>query len=301
MPSRNPNLVAALFAWTCGSLVASAVHGQDSDAALRGAKASLALHAAFDRGVDADVARGDARLWNAPSAAKREAAGQGLPAGGAVTWERDQGRHGGCLRFAGTGGPIVFYKAARNFPELRPGWSATVMFWLKTDPAGELRDGFCDPIMITSKQWDDAALFVEFEKRGPEIPFRLGVFADRPVWNPTARKSKDVPAAERPLATVPQPPFEKGRWTHVAFTLSRCNSGAPDGVAELFLDGRPAARLPPRNLMFSWDAERSAIMLGLGYVGGMDDLAVFDRALTPQEIAAVVRLPNGIASLPATP
>jgi hypothetical protein len=33
----------------------------------------------------------------------------------------------------------------------------------------------------------------------------------------------------------------------------------------------------------------------------MDDLAVFDRALTPQEIAAVVRLANGIASLSATP
>jgi hypothetical protein len=196
---------------------------------------------------------------------------------------------------------MVFYRAAKNFPELQNGWSATVMFWLKADPPGELKEGFCDPIQITSKQWDDAAMFVEFEKRATGIPFRLGVYADKPVWNPTNRKFEDIPPAERPLVAVEKPPFEKGKWTHVAFTLTQFNSGKPEGVAKLYLDGKPAGQLSPRNQLFTWDVEKSAIMLGLGYIGSMDDLAIFDRSLTAEEIASAVQLPGGIASLPAKP
>jgi hypothetical protein len=33
----------------------------------------------------------------------------------------------------------------------------------------------------------------------------------------------------------------------------------------------------------------------------MDDLAIFDRSLTAEEIASAVQLPGGIASLPAKP
>jgi hypothetical protein len=267
----------------------------------QGLKSSLSLYASFDRGVDADVARGDASLWNAKNMEKREGAEKGLTSGGEVAWDIDQGRFGGSLRFGDSKGPMVFYKAAKNFPELSSGWSTTVMFWLKADPIGELKEGFCDPIQITSKQWDDAAVFVEFEKRATGIPFRLGVYADKPVWNPTNRKFEDIPPAERPLAPVDKPPFEKGKWTHVAFTLAQFNSGKADGVAQLYLDGKPAALLSPRNQMFTWQVEKAAIMLGLGYIGSMDDLAIFDRALTPQEIATVYQLPNGIASLQAKP
>ncbi len=283
--------------------VASSTTGfsQDIAANLQGLRTVLSLHASFDQGVDADSARGDASLWNAKSMERREGAEKGLTPGGEVVWKRDQGRFGGSLFFGDSKGPMVFYKAAKNFPDLNSSWSATVMFWLKADPIGELKEGFCDPIQITSKQWDDAAMFVEFEKRATGIPFRLGVYADKPVWNPTHRKFEEIPPAERPLASVEKPPFEKGKWTHVAFTLSQFNTGKPDGVAQLYLDGKPAAQLSPRNQMFTWQLEKAAIMLGLNYVGGMDDLAIFDRALTAAEIAAVAQLPNGIASLPTKP
>lgn len=280
---------------------APGVLGQDGASKLQGLKTALSLHASFDKSVDADIARGDAGLWNASNMEKREGAEKGITPGGEVVWDRDQGRFGGSLRFKDSKGPMVFYKAAKNFPELRSGWSTTVMFWLKADPVGELKEGFCDPIQITSKQWDDAAVFVEFEKRATGIPFRLGVYADKPVWNPTNRKFEDIPPAERPLAPVEKPPFEKGKWTHVAFTLSQFNSGKADGVAQLYLDGKPAAQLTPRNQMFTWQVERAAIMLGLGYIGSMDDLAIFDRALTPDEIATAYQLPKGIASLQAKP
>jgi hypothetical protein len=39
------------------------------------------------------------------------------------------------------------------------------------------------------------------------------------------------------------------------------------------------------------------MMLGLGYTGWMDDLAVFDRALTADEVRALNRLPRGVSDL----
>ena len=249
---------------------------------------------------NADHARGDGSLYHAPAMNKRDAAAPGLPAGGEVKHEPQAGRFGGALRFNVSKGPMVFFKADRNFPAPAPAWSGTIAFWLSTDPSKELPDGFCDPIQITSRQWDDAAMFVEFEKRGTGIPFRLGVYADKSVWNPAGRKFDDIPAAERPLITVSKPPFAAGTWTHVAFAFSRFNTGQPDGTATLYLDGKPAGSLGPRRQTFTWDAAKAAIMPGLNYIGLMDDLAVFDRALGTDEIGTLFALTSGVAELKAT-
>ena len=228
---------------------------------------------------------------------KRDAATKGLPTTGEVSLETDQGRFGGSIRFRKSAGPMVFFKADGNFPVPAKNHAGTVSFWLSTDPATDLPDGYCDPLQVTSKQWDDASFFVEFEKRPTGIPFRLGVYADRPVWNPTGRKFEDIPPAERPLVTVERPPFAAGQWTHVAFTYSNFNSSKADGVALLYLNGKPAGSISSRTQTFTWDTSRAAIMLGLGYIGRMDDLAIFDKPLSPDEIAALFALPQGVTSL----
>jgi hypothetical protein len=266
-----------------------------------GLKEALTFHAAFDGKPDANFAKGDPVLYHAPAMNQRRAAAPGLPAGGEVVLAPGAGKFGGALKFSKSKGPIVFYEAKDNVPMPAPGWSGTVSFWLSTDPAKDLPDGFCDPIQITSKQWDDAAMFVEFEKRAAGVPFRLGVYADKTVWNPQGRKFDDIPAAERPLVTVVKPPFAAGKWTHVAFSFSDFNSGKPNGIATLYLDGKEADALSPRTQTFTWDAELAAIMPGLSYIGLMDDLAVFNLALTTEEIAALFALKNGVSDLTKKP
>lgn len=275
------NLILGLSGFV---LASSPANAQEPIAAtLRNA---LCLHATFDHGTDADFARGDRALWTAPTMTKRDAALKGLPISEEVTLEPKAGRSGGgCLRFSKSKGPMVFFKAEKNFPTPTANWSGTVSFWLSTDPAKDLLDGFCDPIQITSKQWDDAALFVEFEKRPSGIPFRLGVYADKKVWNPTGRKFEEIPTAEKPLLGVEKPPFVGGKWTHVAFSVAHFNSGEPNGIATLYLDGKKAGEVSPRTQTFTWEPNQAAVMLGLSYVGLMDDLALFERALTPEEIA----------------
>jgi hypothetical protein len=51
-----------------------------------------------------------------------------------------------------------------------------------------------------------------------------------------------------------------------------------------------------RTLTFTWDPSREAIMLGLNYIGLFDDLSVFDRALTEEEVGLIYHLQDGIRS-----
>jgi hypothetical protein len=152
-------------------------------------------------------------------------------------------------------------------------------------------------VQITPRAWNDAAFFVEFEKRPESIPFRLGVYADLLVWNPDKRPFADIPAAERPLVSVDKPPFARGKWTHVVFTFERFNTGGADGVARLYLDGAPSGALSPRRQTFTWDPAETVIALGLNYIGLLDELSIFNRALSDDEIRALHALPKGVASL----
>ena len=257
---------------------------------------ALTFHASFDGGVNAVKAAGDPAFYSAPSMKARDQATPGLPASGEVVHARGDGRFGDALQFTRRKAPFVFFKAARNVPYKAKDWSGTVSFWLKVDPAKELEPGFCDPVQITPRAWNDAAFFVEFEKRPESIPFRLGVYPDFEVWNPTKRKFEEIPAAERPLVTVDDPPFAGGKWTHVAFAFERFNTGAPDGTVRLFLDGVPRGSMTRRQT-FTWDPEAAVIGLGLGYIGALDELSVFDRALNEEEIRLVHALAGGVGSL----
>ncbi len=260
--------------------------------------ANLLFHASFDQSTTADFAKGNPTLFEATSIDARVSSQPFSHESQTVNQQSEGGRFAGCLRFERKTNHVVFYKVHENFPNPAELKSGTVSFWLKTDPESELREGFCDPIQVTSKQWDDAAFFVEFEKRpGKKTPFRLGVYADKHVWNPQGIDFANIPPEKRPLTTVDQPPFQKDKWVHVAFTFSNFNSHNPDATSELYLDGSRVGSLSPRLQTFTWDIDRAAIMLGLSYVGSMDDLAIFNRALTAKEIEAIHKLPGGIKDL----
>lgn len=286
-------MISCLVAF-CGVCLAASPGDQQPGTPLHHA---LTFHAPFDGTPDAMKAVGDPKLYHAATFKQRDEAKPGLPASGEVVIERGGGRFGDALRFTRRKSPVVFFRGAANVPYKPADWSGTVSFWLRVDPAGELEPGFCDPVQITASAWNDAAFFVEFEKRPESIPFRLGVYADVRVWNPQNRNFADIPFHEKPLVSVNEHPFRAGRWTHVVFTFERFNTGRADGVARLYLDGLPQGSLSPRQQTFTWDAANVAIALGLGYIGMLDELSVFDRALTVDEIRTLHGLPGGIPSL----
>jgi len=268
----------------------------DSVAAANDAlRTALTFHASFDQAVDADFARGSKQLYTATSYKKREDAKPGLHHPDAHL-APGAGRFGGALKFAKKNTKAVYYPAAKNVAYTPRDWNGTVSFWLSLDPETDLEPGYCDPIQVTDEDYNDAALWVDFTKDDKPRYFRLGVFGDLKSWNPKDLQPDKNPDFLGRLVVVKKTPFGRGRWTHVVITHQGLGS-AKGGVAKLYLDGVLQGNTPVISEPFAWDLERAAIRLGVNYVGLFDDLSVFNRELSAQEVKALHQLEDGVKSL----
>ncbi len=280
-------LAASAFLW-CGGDAGRAAESEAKDDEVRKAvKAALTFHAPFDGETDAAVARGERRIFTAAAAAQVKEARPGLPDGDKVRLAKGEGRRGDALRFTEREIPFVFYQGAGNVAYRKEDWSGTVSLWLRLDPKEDLDPGYTDPFQITTRAWNDAALFVDFDQQGDPRDFRLGVFPDLRVWNP---ENADVPEDKRPLLKVRNPPFGRDRWTHVAATWEGFNKSSREGVATFYLNGKEQGRITGWEQTFTWrEDEEIRIYIGLYYIGYLDELSCFDRALTAEEIGYLNR------------
>jgi hypothetical protein len=266
------------------------------DALWTGLSQALTFHASFDNGPDADFALGDPRLYSASQPASH---GSGTPSLGLgdppLSIVQDRGKYGAALEFAQANSHVVLYKAAQNVAYSTAAFSGTVSFWMSLEPS-EIPGTYCDPLQITDKKYSDACIWVDFTKNDTPSDFRLGVFGDASVWDPDNKEGGGERFFWR-LVKVAEPPFAKGRWTHVAVTWDGLNS-SQDGRARLYFDAEYQGASGRIAEPFTWDVSNAYIRLGTGhYVGLFDDIAIFNRALSLEEIRAVYGLNSGIAEL----
>ena len=261
---------------------------------LRGA---LLFHASFDGKLDADFAVGDGTLFHSPNGGHTDAK-PGLPDGGLVVHEKGAGKFGDALQFTKKMRPVVFFRGAKNLGYSTSAWSGAVSFWMRLDPDKDLEPGYCDPLQFVAQGWDEGNMFVEFSKDHTPRHFRYAILPVKKSWNPTNRGWEEIPDAERPMVPVVKPPFTRERWTHVVFCFGNINSGKKDGFGRLYLDGVAQGEFKDWLIPFNWEVEKSALTLGLSYLGRLDDLAVFNRPLTAEEVRTVFESKDGIRSLP---
>jgi hypothetical protein len=244
-------------------------------------KKSVTFHASFDRGLDAEHARGDARIHSAPDYKQLSSA---QPGKGQVDVSVAKGeglRGSDALRFASKNTKALFFRGKDHATPA----AGTVSFWLRLDPQKDLAPGFCDPIQVTDKAYNDSAIWVDFTK--DEVPrhFRLGVFGELKAWNPDNIPPDRNPAFMNRLVVIKQPPFSRDRWTHVAIAWSQLGSG--NGSAALFVNGQKISSAQKIGEPFRWDPDNLSIRLGVNYTGLMDDVALFDRPLNDKEILSL--------------
>lgn len=252
----------------------------------------LTFHASFDTGIKADFAKGDAAAYTGEDLSRKESYA-GLPEN--VERLTNQGKWGGSLRFNDISPKVLYYRGEGNLPYAADGFDMTVSFWMKLDPEKDLKPGYVDPLQLTDKAWNNSSFFVDFTK--DEVPrhFRLGVFSDYAHWNPKDTPWDSIPDAERPMIVVTKHPFRSGEWTHVAFTSKDLNRTA-NCVTSFYLNGKLQGTRTAHD-KFSWNPEQVAIMLGIQYIGGIDDFAVFDQAFAADQIERLMRLEGGVAAL----
>ncbi len=208
--------------------------------------------------------------------------------------EEGQGRYGSGLVFNRKTTETLYYLAKNNINYGQSNLSGSVSFWLSLDPENDLEPGYCDPIQITDAGYNDAAYWVDFSDKNPRL-FRMGVFGDLDVWNPKDISPDDNPAFNNRLIVAKDRPFGNDFWTHIAIVFDNLNNKSP-GTATFYVNGKAQGNkeIPEP---FTWDIEKSKIFLGLNYIGRLDDLAVFSKALTAQEIQAIYQLEGGISSI----
>jgi len=274
-------------------LLASCDSGNDTHRDLRN---SLTFYASFDNSFEADYAKGDPKLYTAASWGRRLENELLNTSGEYLQIHEGEGKYGDALWIDSRYEPILFYKGEENMPYKSENWNGTVSFWLRLEPSEDLHTGYSDPIQITASAWNDGAMFVDFTDVDPRI-FRFAIFADREVWDPGEREWDEVSVEERPMVDVEDLPFSRDKWTHIAFTFSNFNTGKANGTVFSYLDGEKIGELTGRKQTFTWNPSEVFIWLGYNYRGYFDELSIFNRTLSDEEIENIYRLENGIREI----
>lgn len=254
--------------------------------------AALTLHASFDKELAAEFARGSKECL------VRGAKGlQPAVFNEELQLAPKSGRFGGALHFTRKGKTWPLFKGAGILGYSATNWNSTVSVWLRLDPDKDLEPGYCDPVQIVGDDGNKGFIFLEWSK--DETP-RFFRFAIRPlvhIWNPNKVSWADIPFDKRPMVQVERAPFSRESWTHVVFTLDNVNPKGAKPSGRLYLNGRKMGSIENWDLTFGWKPDSADLVLGAAYVGYLDDLAVFNRALNDSEISELYRLPEGIQSL----
>ena len=258
---------------------------------------SLSFHAPFDTGLSADRALGDPNFYQAANGSSLDEAAILTETDPSGPIQMGGGIHGEAMHLHRYNDSLYFFKGQHNVPYMERDWEATISFWLRIDPDEDLAPGqWSDPVLVTASAWDDGAIFVDFTRQVPRS-FRFAAFADRGVWNPDNVDWQTLAPGAMPMITVADHPFSGDEWIHVVMTIERFNTGEPDGVLTGYLNGEAVGTLEDRMQTISWKPEDVRIQMGLQFIGGLDELALFDRALTAEEVRYLFELPNGINSL----
>lgn len=266
---------------------------QEADAATRQTLArALTLHAPFDSQFDADTARGDQACYVTLG-------GQTVQAepGDGVVIEPEAGRFGGALSFTRKSTLRPFFRDAGTLGYNDQSWTTSVSAWLRLDPDRDLEPGYCDPIQIVGDDTGKGFIFLEWSKDHTPRHFRYAIRPLIQIWDPNNLGWEGIPDDQRPMVKVERAPFSRDQWTHAVFTLENINSDAQPPVGKLYLNGQLQGTIENWNLRLGWDPQQVRLVLGAAYVGYLDDLAVFNTALTDREVRYLYGLSGGVAEL----
>ena len=255
-------------------------------------KQALTFHASFDQGLDADFSRGDkaclvrGKQGTVPAALNEE-----------LKLVPDGGRFGVGLHFTKKGTTQPRFKDAGVLNYNATNWSASVSVWLRLDPDKDLAPGYCDPVQIVGDDTKKGFIFLEWSKDETPREFRYAIRPKVEIWNPNNLDWAKMTDAQRPAVNLRKAPFSREAWTHAVFSFANLNDKAKKPIGRLHLNGKLVGTIENWDLTLGWNPDAVALVLGAAYVGHLDDLAVFNRALTDAEVTQLHGLKTGVREL----
>jgi hypothetical protein len=261
---------------------------------------AVTFYASFDEEVKGDFGRGqlafDTRV-NDPKEKGKFVVEKGFSAK-AFRIAKGKGISGGALEAVDVlpDNGRIFVPAKGNLAYKAGGWGGSVSMWCKTNPDKLLKTGFCDPVQITQKGANNGGLWFDFNDAKPR-DLRHGAFPAVP----DGKKGIAESDPNAPMVRVPKVGWKEADWHHVVLTWENLDTGKEDAVTSLYIDGKLIGRVKGRAIAMGWDIEKAGIYTAINYIGLIDEMALFDRALSPEEVAALHKKPGLLAELKRKP
>lgn len=287
---RTVRLTAAL-----ALLALAAPLGADADKGADAIRKAVTFYASFDEEVKGDFggALAPATRYPDPKTKGQFTFEKGVPA--ALKVARGRGVAGGALDCTATlpKNGRAFFPVKGNLAFKKGGWSGSASLWVKTDADGMIKSPFCDPIQITDKNAANGAIWFDFNDRKPKRDLRLGAFPALAAGEKGVKESDP----KAPLVWVKEVGWKAKDWHHVVLTWRNFDTGKPDAQAALYIDGKLIGVVKDRAIAMGWDEAQARVFFALGYVGLLDELALFSRELSAAEVKALHEAPGLLAGL----
>ena len=277
----------------CGLVLppGNSTRGHDSDSKLREA---VTFFASFEKNVKGDFGSGvltpDTR-YNHATEKGQFVVEKGIDKK-VFKIAADKGIQGGCLEVVDVlpRNGRIFFPAKGNVAFKKDGWSGSLSVWCKTDPDKMLKTRFCDPIQITEKGANNGGLWFDFNDAKPKRDLRHGAFPTIPE----GRKGIGEDDPKAPMVRVPGIGWKADEWHHVVITWKNLDTGEADAVTALFIDGKLIGEVRGRAIAMGWDIDKAGIYVAINYIGLLDELILFNRAISKEEIDLLYKKPNVI-------
>ena len=257
---------------------------------------AVTLYASFDEEVRADVGGGGLAFSTRT----------GDPKKGPFTFAdgfdkkvfriaKNKGKHSGALEVIDVlpNNGRIFFPMKGNIGYKKGGWGGAVSVWIDTDPNTLFKTTFCDPVQITQKGANNGGIWFDFNAAKPKRDLRMGHFPAVPE----GQKGASEDDADAPMVRVPGIGFKQGEWHHVLLNWQNLDTGKPDALATLYIDGKKIGAVKDRAIAMDWDVDKGGIYVAVNFIGLLDEFAVFGRPLTMDEVTLLYRVSGVLTAL----
>jgi hypothetical protein len=281
--------IPLLLAIVCVAIVFAAPVSDAGDVSTL--KKALTFYASFDASLSPDVGVGPIKTrFGDPNDPAKQTFEDGYNKD-IYRIAKGKGIAGGCLEAIDVlpNRGRFFYPVKGNLAFKKGGWSGACSMWINTDPDMLFKLTFCDPVQITQKGANNGGIWFDFNDAKPR-DMRMGVFPAVAEGGVGAKESD----ADAPLVRVPKVGFKSGDWHHIVLSWSNFDTGKKDAIATFYVDGKKIGEVKDRAIAMDWDIEKAGIYTAVGYCGLLDEMALFNRALTAEEVAELHKNPGSL-------
>jgi len=204
--------------------------------------------------------------------------------GDARVTQGGQGRYGEALAFPGEDAWIE-YPAAGNFPLYRGSSEGSILLWLRPERSALDATGSMELLEVHDDRPLDGA-------------FRLSLLTGtEPFLVFSIYPSLPGPALDATpcIAAAPIPHWASDEWHQIAIAWEGLNRQDSKLSLSIFLDACLEAEKEFPSPAIQWQGQEQTILIGRGFQGLLDELALFDRALRAREIRTIFDHPEGVS------